>query len=64
MLIVICCNCFVNMCFVVTGADSLAYLSVEGLKLAVRENIDNKDNSTIGHCTACLTGEYPSELDW
>lgn len=47
-----------------TGADSLAYLSVEGLKLAVRENIDNKDNSSIGHCTACLTGEYPAELDW
>ncbi|NJE54080.1 amidophosphoribosyltransferase [Thermococcus sp. 21S9] len=32
------------------GADSLAYLSVEGLKRAVgREDL----------CTACLTGEYP-----
>ncbi|NJD98939.1 amidophosphoribosyltransferase [Thermococcus sp. LS1] len=32
------------------GADSLAYLSVEGLKKAVGKR---------GLCTACLTGEYP-----
>lgn len=50
--------------FFFTGADSLAYLSVEGLKKAVRANIINKDESNIGHCTACLTGEYPAQLDW
>lgn len=47
-----------------TGADSLAYLSVEGLVKAVRQNMDNKDKDCIGHCTACLTGNYPEELDW
>ncbi|RZF48423.1 hypothetical protein LSTR_LSTR011376 [Laodelphax striatellus] len=47
-----------------TGADTLAYLSVEGLKLAVRENIDNKEHKSVGHCTACLTGQYPAALEW
>lgn len=50
------------------GADSLTYLSVEGLVQAVRYGMDNKESSYIGHCTACLTGEYPDELpgdlDW
>ncbi|KAI4485031.1 hypothetical protein M0802_012833 [Mischocyttarus mexicanus] len=50
------------------GADSLTYLSVEGLVQAVRHNMDNKESSYVGHCTACLTGEYPDELpgdlDW
>ncbi|KAF6204732.1 hypothetical protein GE061_018893 [Apolygus lucorum] len=45
-----------------TGADSLAYLSVDGLKKAVRLNI--KNTKEIGHCTACLTGEYPEPLEW
>lgn len=48
------------------GADSLAYLSVEGLLLAVnlnREIINKSCNSPKGgHCTACLTGEYPGEI--
>ncbi|XP_039288395.1 amidophosphoribosyltransferase [Nilaparvata lugens] len=47
-----------------TGADTLAYLSVEGLKRAVRENIDNKEHKSVGHCTACLTGQYPAALEW
>lgn len=50
------------------GADSLAYLSVQGLVDAVRYNMDNRESSYAGHCTACLTGEYPdelpSDLDW
>lgn len=50
------------------GADSLTYLSVEGLVEAVRYRMDNRESSCIGHCTACLTGEYPDEfpgdLDW
>ena len=43
------------------GADSLVYLSVEGLLEAVTKGIRNKDS---GHCVACLTGEYPVELEW
>lgn len=52
----------------VAGADSLEYLSVEGLIKAVRWDIKVKKPGQIGHCTACLTGEYPGgipeELDW
>lgn len=47
-----------------SGADSLDYLSVEGLKRAVRHGMVPRKNDGIGHCTACLTGEYPAELDW
>ncbi|XP_044731299.1 amidophosphoribosyltransferase-like isoform X2 [Chrysoperla carnea] len=53
------------------GADSLAYLSVEGLKYAVSLNMKLQNPAEYGHCTACLTGEYPGgvpeiieELDW
>ncbi|KAJ8956375.1 hypothetical protein NQ318_015113 [Aromia moschata] len=49
------------------GADSLGYLSVEGLVRAVKKEI-NSTNQVDGHCTACLTGEYPGgipdQLDW
>lgn len=45
-----------------TGADTIAYLSVEGLKEAVTEKMPNKNAIEVGHCTACLTGEYPEEL--
>ncbi|CAH0548614.1 unnamed protein product [Brassicogethes aeneus] len=48
------------------GADSLEYLSVEGLVKAVMKNLDKNNGSR--HCTACLTGDYPGgipdELDW
>lgn len=44
------------------GADSLKYLSIEGLVQAVNDGID-KDKER-GHCTACLTGKYPVELEW
>ncbi|CAG2207910.1 PPAT [Mytilus edulis] len=44
------------------GADSLQYLSVDGLKKAVREGIKNP-NGSVGHCVACLTGEYPVKCD-
>ncbi|XP_014250945.1 LOW QUALITY PROTEIN: amidophosphoribosyltransferase-like [Cimex lectularius] len=46
------------------GADSLMYLSVDGLRRAVRCQIKEKDPDKIGHCTACLTGEYPVPLEW
>lgn len=49
------------------GADSLEYLSVEGLVKAVRSNIKERSEE-VGHCTACLTGVYPggipTNIDW
>ncbi|KAI1733200.1 glutamine amidotransferase domain-containing protein [Ditylenchus destructor] len=42
-------------------ADSVEYLSVEGLKRAV---VSVKENGRArGHCTACLTGEYPIPVE-
>lgn len=38
------------------GADSLAYLSLEGLKKACR------DGEKTTYCTACYTGRYPTNL--
>ncbi|KAF2890872.1 hypothetical protein ILUMI_15301 [Ignelater luminosus] len=43
------------------GADSLAYLSVDGLVKAVQNNI-KAESRKIGHCTACLTGQYPGGI--
>jgi len=38
------------------GADSLAYLSLEGLKKACGEG------AKISYCTACYTGNYPTDI--
>jgi amidophosphoribosyltransferase len=38
------------------GADSLAYLSLEGLRKAAGEGEDKI------YCTACYTGKYPTKL--
>jgi amidophosphoribosyltransferase len=38
------------------GADSLAYLSLDGLKKACR------DGEKTRYCTACYTGQYPTNL--
>lgn len=47
------------------GADSLVYLSLDGLETAVRSGIVNPSGEKIGHCTACLSGQYPVDvLDW
>ncbi|XP_068628732.1 amidophosphoribosyltransferase-like isoform X3 [Battus philenor] len=51
------------------GADSLEYLSVEGLVSAVHYNMKTTPSDGVGgHCTACLTGEYPGglpeDVDW
>lgn len=47
------------------GADSLVYLSLEGLETAVRSGIAKPASEKIGHCTACLSGQYPVDLvDW
>lgn len=43
------------------GADSLAYLSREGMNEAVRMAIQQK----TGHCSACFSGDYPIPIpDW
>lgn len=45
-------------------ADSVKYLSVEGLKKAVRKNIQSTERGIkFAHCTACLTGEYPVPIE-
>jgi amidophosphoribosyltransferase len=41
------------------GADSLAFLSLEGMMRAV----GNEDGSERGYCNACYTGRYPLEVD-
>ncbi len=41
------------------GADSLAYLSHEGMMNAVAAEADNG----AGHCNACFSGDYPIKLD-
>ena len=48
----------------ITGADSLVYLSVDGLVSAVQEGIPDLEKNKMGHCTACLTGNYPVHLEW
>jgi amidophosphoribosyltransferase len=43
------------------GADSLAYLSLEGMQAAVRA----ATGSAEGHCTACFSGNYPVNIpEW
>ncbi|KAH8025707.1 hypothetical protein HPB51_010791 [Rhipicephalus microplus] len=48
------------------GAASLVYLSVEGLTTAVQRGVQrpNGGSKEVGHCTACLTGQYPVQLEW
>ena len=43
------------------GADSLVYLSLEGLRQSVMKGITS---GNANHCTACLDGNYPVELEW
>jgi amidophosphoribosyltransferase len=44
------------------GADSIEYLSVDGLKSAVQTGLRNA--KSVGHCTACLTGSYPVPIEF
>ena len=41
----------------IIGADSLGYLSIEGLLKTV-------EGSGCGFCLGCFTQQYPMELDW
>ena len=47
------------------GADSLQFLSHEGMLDAVTEGLgsDRHGGHPTGHCTACFSGEYPVTLD-
>ncbi len=49
------------------GADSLEYLTHDGMMSAVREGAARKDECgkdvAVGHCSACMTGEYPVAFD-
>jgi len=42
------------------GADSLAYISIDGLYRAVGET--KRNNKAPQYCDACFTGDYPVEL--
>jgi len=44
-------------------ADSLAYLSLEGLLQSVQDEEKNQGSSEkkVGYCTACYTGNYPTQ---
>ncbi|MDR6225869.1 amidophosphoribosyltransferase [Desmospora profundinema] len=42
------------------GADSLSFLTEEGLIQAIGRE---RENETCGHCLACFNGNYPTEVD-
>jgi amidophosphoribosyltransferase len=43
------------------GADSLAYLSLEGLSAAMNDAL----GKPAGHCAACFSGVYPVKIpEW
>lgn len=45
------------------GADSLAYLSIDGMMSSVREGV--ADPGSCGHCNACFSGDYPLDVsEW
>lgn len=47
------------------GADSLHYLSFEGLLKSLGDEQDKDSGKAKNHCTACLNGQYPiSPEDW
>lgn len=43
------------------GADSLAYLSLEGMLAAIQKGIP--DQRSCGHCHACFSGDYPMAVE-
>ncbi len=45
------------------GADSLGYLTVDGMMNAVRSGIEKPES--CGHCNACFSGDYPLDVsEW
>lgn len=45
-------------------ADTLEFLSKDGLAAAVRRGLVDQNKDRVGHCTACFTGDYPVQLEW
>jgi amidophosphoribosyltransferase len=45
------------------GADSLAYLSHEGMIQATRSEHQTDPLPNTGRCSACFTGNYPIKLE-
>lgn len=43
----------------IIGADTLTFISVEGLLEAFGKDTDDENR---GHCLACFTGKYPTEI--
>lgn len=43
------------------GADSLAYLSHDGMMEAIHRGLDDSERRYT-HCAACFTGDYPLEI--
>eukprot|EP01113_Clastostelium_recurvatum_P042094 TRINITY_DN6788_c0_g1_i2.p1 TRINITY_DN6788_c0_g1~~TRINITY_DN6788_c0_g1_i2.p1 ORF type:complete len:636 (-),score=176.85 TRINITY_DN6788_c0_g1_i2:19-1845(-) len=48
------------------GADSLGYLTHDGMMKAVHQGLQDKEAEPVGgHCSACFTGAYPLDInDW
>ena len=44
------------------GANSMAYLSLDGMNTAIREHVAGPARSHAGHCTACFSGVYPINI--
>jgi len=44
------------------GADSLSFLSVEGMISAIGR--EDHESPNQGHCLACFTGQYPTEIEF
>lgn len=36
----------------------------EGITATQGDKMINVSQKRVGHCTACLTGKYPVELEW
>ena len=47
----------------IIGADSLQYLSENGLEEAVKQGLSEKRKENAGYCSACFTGKYPLKVD-
>jgi len=48
------------------GADSLAYLSYEGMISSVKKGrtvLQEEKGESDGYCGACFTGKYPLKVD-
>jgi len=47
----------------IIGADSLGFLSVDGMMRATTDRLDDTpDQRAAGYCNACFTGRYPIEV--